>query len=403
MNDPRRKGGALIMVIWTIAVLSILVVNFAVEAKLQSAANVYVQQRVHMDHLIDAGKVLAAMIIAKHQDAPEYSEDENLEELLEDDRWLVEKRALKQTGATVTIGPIAVDEKNPDGGTVTVLIESVGGGEGGGPKFNINSLHPKGHPRYAEIWENILYWAGVPEEDHDYFLNCWLDWRDEDDSKIGDYGDSKDGGEMEYYEDLCEELGGDVEKDAYKPRNGPINDLHELAKLGFLIRHPGLIADGQPYNPDDKKEDQFAVSNITQVLTTFGGNKINVNLASKEVLMCIPGIRKANDPEDNEEAALIAQAIIDWRSGIDMDGNQVDLDEEENGTLIKDWSKLVEITEDQIGPEAQEYLAYSGGQGDGALYRLTITASAMGMKHVVRAKMTIRESKPVYLEWQENP
>ena len=417
MKRGNKKGSALVMAIWTIAIISVLVVSFAVEAKLQSAANVYMRERVHMDHLIDAGRVLAEMVIATHQSVTDYSEDENIDELLEDDRWIQEKRQLKQTGSTATIGPIVVDEKikGREGyhsgpvdtsteelegrGTVTVEIESVGGGEGGGPKFNINNLYPKGNPHYAEIWENILFWAGVPEEDHEYFLNAWIDWRDDDDVKMGDYGDNRnDGGEKEYYEDLCEE----AEEEVYKPRNGPIPDLKELAKIGPFREHPGLLTGGV-YNPEAKEEDQIVVSNITEVLTVFGGDKININLASKEVLMCIPGIRSTDDPEDSEDADLISQAILDWREGFDKNGNAIDLDDEENGTLIKDWNKLQEITSDEIGKVAQEYIGFTGGQGDGALYRLTITAESMGMKHVVKAKMTIKESKPVYLEWAEDP
>ncbi|MDO5320734.1 MAG: hypothetical protein Q4G65_19085, partial [bacterium] len=102
-------------------------------------------------------------------------------------------------------------------------------------------------------------------------------------------------------------------------------------------------------------------------------------------------------------AELISQAILDWRQGFDKDGNAVDLEEEESGTLIKDFAKLQEITSSEIDKVADEYLGYTGGTGDGALYRLTITAQSMGMKHVVKAKMTIRDNKPVYLEWQEDP
>ena len=394
-----KKGSALIMVIWTIAVLSVIVMSFAVEAKLQSAVNVYMRERARMDRLVDAGKVLAEMVIAKYSDAQEYSEDEDLDELLEDDRWLLQKRQLKQTGASATIGPIAIDEQNPEDGSVTVVIESVGGGEGGGPKFNINTLYPAGNPHYAEIWENILYWAGVPEDDHEYFVNAWLDWRDEDDAKKGEYGDNIDrGSEKEYYEEICK----DAKEEVYKPRNGPIPDIKELAKIGPFRAHPGLLTGGV-YNPDAKEEDQIVVSNLTEVLTVFGGSKINVNTASKSVLMCIPGIRSTEDPEETEDAELISQAIMDWRNGLDMDGNEVNLEEEENGTLIKDFAKLQEITSGEIDKVADEYLGYTGGTGDGALYRLTFTAQVMGMKHVVKAKMTIKDNKPVYLEWQEDP
>lgn len=400
-----RRGSALVMVIWTIAVLSIVVMSFAVEAKLQSAANVYVRERVHMDHLVEAGKVLGEMIVVNHQDVVAYSEGEDLDKLLEDDRWLLEKRQLKQSGATVRIGPIAVDEQNPEDGCVTVEIESVGGGDGGGPKFNVNSLYPKGNPHYAELWEAILYWVGVPEDDQEYFVNSWVDWRDDDDVMVGPYNDKKDAtGEKEYYEDLWEETDGEENgEDKTVPRNGPIPDLKELASVGAFREHPAVLTGGWYYPLDEvKEEDNLNITNtLDKVLDVFGGDKINVNLASKDVLMCIPGIRDMDDPEIADET--VAQAIVDWRSGMDMDGNAVDVDDEENGTLITDWNKLNEITEGEIKKEAQEYLGYSGGAGDGALYRITITASSMGMSHVVKAKMTIRESTPVYLEWQENP
>ena len=415
MTAARSRGSALVMVIWTIAVLSVIVMSFAVEAKLQASVNVFVRERAQLETLVDAGRVLGEMIVANHQNAAAYSEDEDLEELLEDDRWILEKRQLKQSGATVTIGPLVVDEKLPDDlragdevavadelagrGTVTVVIESVGGGDGGGPKFNINNLQPEGDPHFAEIWENILYWVGVPEDDQEYFLNSWLDWYDSDDVKKGDYGDNaRDGSESEYYEDLAEQ--NDEEK--YKPRNGPIPDIKELAKIGPFRAHPGLLTGGV-YNPEAKEEDQIVVSNLTEVLTVFGGSKINVNTASKSVLMCIPGIRSTEDPEETEDAELISQAIMDWRNGLDMDGNEVNLEEEENGTLIKDFAKLQEITSGEIDKVADEYLGYTGGTGDGALYRLTFTAQVMGMKHVVKAKMTIKDNKPVYLEWQEDP
>ena len=320
----------------------------------------------------------------------------------------------------MTIGPLVVDEKLPDDlragdeaavadelagrGTVTVVIESVGGGDGGGPKFNINNLQPEGDPHFAEIWENILYWVGVPEDDQEYFLNSWLDWYDSDDVKKGDYGDNaRDGSESEYYEDLAEQ--NDEEK--YKPRNGPIKDLKELAWVGAFRLHPAVLTGGWYYSLDERKEDDniWITNTLDKVLGTFGGKKINVNLADKDVLLQIPGIRSSDDPEDLQDETMldVVNAIIEWRNGVDMDGREVNLDDEENGTLIKDWSKLNEICQGYIKPEAQEYLAYQGGSGEGALYRMTITAASMGMKHVVKAKMTIKDSRPVYLEWQEDP
>ena len=400
------------MAIWILAVLSVMVVSFAFEARQQAGINVYVRERNRVKRLIEPGRVLGEIVMLGYSEAKEWSEDEDEKKLDEDDRFYREKRALK-FDTSCTIGPILMDEDDEDSGTVTVEIELASSGEGG---INVNELFSGGDQQYKLRWQMILRNAGIPEDlevevtDADgrstkrhnlmnHLIACWNDWRDDDDVKMGDYGDNrKDGGEKEYYEDLCEEN----EEEVYKPRNGPIPDLKELAKIGPFRQHPGLLTGGV-YNPEDKEDDQIVVSNITEVLTVFGGDKINVNLASKDVLMCIPGIRSTDDPEDAEDADLISQAIIDWRGGLDKDGNQVDLEEEETGTLIKSWSKLQEITSDEIGKEAQEYIGFTGGQGDGALYRITITAQSVGMTHVVKAKMTIRESKPVYLEWSEDP
>ena len=83
MTAARSRGSALVMVIWTIAVLSVIVMSFAVEAKLQASVNVFVRERAQLETLIDAGRVLGEMIVANHQNAAAYSEDEDLEELLD--------------------------------------------------------------------------------------------------------------------------------------------------------------------------------------------------------------------------------------------------------------------------------------------------------------------------------
>ena len=57
MTAARSRGSALVMVIWTIAVLSVIVMSFAVEAKLQASVNVFVRERAQLETLVDAGRV----------------------------------------------------------------------------------------------------------------------------------------------------------------------------------------------------------------------------------------------------------------------------------------------------------------------------------------------------------
>ena len=90
-----RRASALIVAIWVIAVLSIMVLSFATEAHLQTGINVYVRERNRVNRLVEAGQVLAEVVIAGYSEATEWSKDEDISELLEDDRWALEKRALK--------------------------------------------------------------------------------------------------------------------------------------------------------------------------------------------------------------------------------------------------------------------------------------------------------------------
>ena len=98
-----KRGSALVMVIWTITILSLLVISFAMEAKLQSFVNVFMRERVRLENLVENGTVLAEVIVIGAPEVSAETEDEDLEELLEDDRWLLEKRELKKNGRVTTV------------------------------------------------------------------------------------------------------------------------------------------------------------------------------------------------------------------------------------------------------------------------------------------------------------
>ena len=58
-----RRGSALVMAIWILAVLSIMVVSFAFEARQQAGINVYVQERNRVKRLIEPGRVLGEIVM----------------------------------------------------------------------------------------------------------------------------------------------------------------------------------------------------------------------------------------------------------------------------------------------------------------------------------------------------
>ena len=191
-----RKASALIVALWIIAVLSIMVMSFATEAHLQTGVNVYMRERNRVGRLMEAGQAIAEVVIAGYQNAVEWSKDESLDELLEDDRWTIEKRALKND-SKCTIGPVLVDDRRDKDGefvnpsTVTVEIEMVNAGKQNA--VNVNELYAGGDQNYRIRWEMLLTSHGVPEEFEidtddgrfkliDHLIACWNDWRDEDDT-----------------------------------------------------------------------------------------------------------------------------------------------------------------------------------------------------------------------------
>lgn len=132
-----RKGSALLMALWTIMVLSVIVVSFSFEAHLQGGINVYVQNKNRVKRLVESGRILGEVIILGYKDAKQWTEDEDEKELLEDDRWYKEKQELKYKSKCF-VGPILLDEEDSSSGTVEVEISVSEKSTGGG--ININKL-----------------------------------------------------------------------------------------------------------------------------------------------------------------------------------------------------------------------------------------------------------------------
>ena len=404
MMKNNRTGSALVTVIWVVAVLSLIVMNFAAEAKLQSVVNRHTTERVRVNSLTDAGKVIAEVILTDYQNGSEAPEDQSLddmEEEFQEDRWIQEKRALKGS-SSVDTGMIALDVKDPDSGTVSVHIEAKE------TKLNINTLWSGGNQNWLEIWENILAACNVPEEYWNELICSWNDWRDPDDALSQDLLDEYprgDGGEAEYYKEELKSEDGTMEFEPCKPRNGEISDLKELAMLKGFREHP-VVLTGGVINPEDKEEDQIVVKSILEYFDVIGTGKVNVNAASKEILLAIPGI--ADDLNNNSSFAAdgeeIVQAIIDYRSELGAaEAKDTKFYKEEDYGSFKDFSdlqsRIQEKTGNDIGNEASNYLIYAPE----TYFEITIVGASAGISHTVKAVAMVQDSKVRYIRWQEDP
>ncbi len=421
----KKRGSALVSVIWTLAVLSILIASYAMDAHLQTRVNLYLRERVHVDHLTDAGIAIAEVILLDYQNvtvptegADGNSSESDIEEKLDKDRWYLEKVALKDNRECDT-GAIPVDALDRENGTVTVKIRPIES------KWNINVLYKGGDANYDKIWESILIASGIPPDEEELIesiVASWCDWRDEDDANTGDYG-----AETEFYskayEDYQRNMDREDSKEARlyknyraKSRNGEITDLDELKCLrGFNefedepINADALL-DGGILNPDEKEENQIRVTGIRKYFTIFGSGKVNVNIADAELLATVPGIYQSDGKRDSDavsNAMDLAEAIVQCRQMGDSIVRDKSASASDATGSYSGWSDLQSRVQeavnmgsnDYLQQEAEQFLSYAPEQ----YFEVTITGTAMGISHSIKATVLVQDSKVRYIRWQEDP
>ena len=406
-----RRASALLMALWIIAVLSIMVLSFASEAHLQTGINVYVRERNRVNRLVDAGRILAEVVISDYASVSEWSEDEDAEQLFEDDRWYKAKRELK-SGRPCVIGPILVDEENPESGTVKVDIRITRG-------LNINELTPDGDTNWRLRWEILLTKiCGIPEdyevEAYDsqhhsrsrfnlvnLLVASFADWVDADDNATSMDGEDC-GAESKWYEEEYEDNKVDDEDKRY-PRNGAIPDIKELSYIRGFREFPAVLTGG-PLNPDDDPEDQITVRGIADMFNTLGSAKVYVNDCTRDELLTIPGIFNEEDEDDLEKSTEVIDAIL----GAKSEEPDYDVDMSLDWWQYKDFQDLQQRVMDyssgssvQIGTEANEYLLFK--PDDTTIFEITIECESMEMTRSVRAKAYLKDKDIRYVEWEEDP
>ena len=413
MRKEARKGSALVAVIWLLAVLSILIASYAVDAHLQTRINIYLRERVAVDHLTDAGLAIAEVILTEYQNVPDASSETDLAQMQEDDRWYNEKRLLKsQGGQEVSTGAIPVDALNTEGGTVTVTIRPIES------KFNINTLFAGGDANFSDLWMNILALSGIPKDYWDGIVDGWCDWRDSDGTMTGD-----NGAESDFYSQAYQDFidGRDEEKNKnYKPkaRDGEIVDLEELKSIKGFNEYQekpinaDAILNGGVLNPSEDEPDQIVITNgLSKFFSVYGSGKINVNAVKDPiVLAAIPGVFQGDNPEnenpdDIAEAMTNAMQIIELRETMPTNGKNplIASEDDTNDTgAYKDFANLQERMQEvglEIQNEASTYFAFQPDK----FFEVTIVGQSFGIVHKIVAIALVQDGKVRYLRWQEDP
>ncbi|MBN1268232.1 MAG: general secretion pathway protein GspK [Kiritimatiellae bacterium] len=248
------------MALWSLMILSLLISAFAFDMHVEAGITSYYRKRVKAQYLARAGVEWAKVVLAR---SAEVEEDEEAEEGRED---LVESAIQLSRGMAVR----GLQKELGEGFfSLDIVVE-----EG---RFNVNQLSD-------EDWENVLDQANVPEDQWPELIDCFQDWVDKGDEHHLNGAESDD----PFY----------VER-GYECKNAPLDMVDEL----LLIKG---FDEGVVYGRPAEGEDEEPLLGIAQWLTVWGDGKVNVNSASREVLLLLPEIDE-----------WMVDDIIEGRKGVD--------------------------------------------------------------------------------------
>ena len=343
---PSAKGGsALILVLWVIGMLAMFISNMAFDAHIEARITSYYRKRHKAANLAHSGIELAKLIMEKSIEIDPNSE----EEPPEDDSWYPDAKRLSQGSSLSATYPLGEGEIY-----LEIVTEQA--------RRNVNLLTKE------EEWEPILAVGGIPEDLWPELIEAFLDWVDKDDVERSDGAETED-----YYATL---------DNPYGARNGALYSVDELIRIkGFTqeIIYGGLLVD----ESGDEGE-QVVAFGIADLLTTFGGKKINVNAASRRVLMTLP------DPEGI--ADLVAGAILEELEGFgDDDGTR------ESEFFENDADLFASVPELSQGGR-KDYVTTKSSQ----YYRITSTGRMNGVERKVSCIVVRNKGDLRILKWEES-
>lgn len=285
--DIRNKeGAALLVAMVVLIILSLIVISFAFEVKLESMLVSYKRKKYRAEMLARSGLEYGRAILDKHKEVKQLE----IEDMDEDKDGFLQAALYIQRGLPA---PSTIEFE--DGGKFTVTVEPADTGR------NVNLLT-------REQWMDMFEFANVPSDEWDAMIDCLEDWKDENDLHGLNGAESDD----PFYEDA-----------GYPVKNGPLDSVEEL----LLIKNWGPdILYGKPA---DEESDE--IIGIADKLTVWGDGKVNLNSASADVLLSyseyedweLESVFEARMGEDGEEGTL--DDGIKSLGEVNADGNKFKL------------------------------------------------------------------------------
>lgn len=274
---PSRRGIALVIVMISIFVLTMLAAGFAYSMKVETMLARHANNETELLWLGRSGVEYCRWILFLQANCTAEPYD-----------------ALNQTWAGGSGGPCSTNE------ALGAIEKEVRLGNGSFT-WKITDLERKANINFAGevLLGRGLMLMGVDAADQTPLVNSILDWIDVDDkTRI-------EGTESSFYEGL---------EPPYQARNGPIDDISELLFIQGITPelYWGPASTNVPPNAFLEKltqlgpanQGQFYTAGLVDLFTPVSSGRININTASAEVLQLIPGVD-----------AVIAEAIVGGRQG----------------------------------------------------------------------------------------
>jgi general secretion pathway protein K len=231
-----KQGSALILVLWTVILITLLIGSFAFEMHIEAKIATLQRQRFKAREMAQAGFEYARAILATQIE----TDDDNAE--AEEDAFQLAvsriRSGLSLEGMSYTL---------PDGTfSLSIRHETA--------KRNINKLD-------SEDWNLLLEQCGFDETTRSMLYDCYLDWTDDDDLHELNGAESDD----EFYEEQN-----------YRCKNAAVESIHELALIKNFTQ--SVLEGGTT-------EDGETMIGLADQLTVWGDGRININSASRETLL----------------------------------------------------------------------------------------------------------------------
>lgn len=225
-------------------ILGLLIGAFAFDMHVEAGVTSFYRKRLKAQYLARAGVEYAKLMLAKSfKVKPEIADED------EDPDVYIQALNLQKG-----MGVSSISRELGDGRFSVDILPEQG-------RRNVNTLSD-------EDWEELLDQANVPQEEWPELIDCFQDFTDPGDEHQLNGAESDD----PFYE----------QRD-YECKNAALDTVDELLLIkGFT---PALV-----YGGPSEAEGEDPYLGIAQWLTTWGDGKVNVNTATKEVLLTIPGL-----------------------------------------------------------------------------------------------------------------